>query len=162
MKSDFELNVSDELITYYAKRHFNPGIAELLFWRRLMNIKNTDRHIDIGNTYTITEKIIVADEYHEVAVFIIKNGNGEAEACLVYRRKDGKVSETLLRAKITFKYVNDPYSAYDGMKKGAVVNLLIGNADELMNPSNDEKKLVSAAYDTVMSSKDYGVPCIHF
>ena len=158
--NNIDFKVADEAVDFEAKKLGVPELLELDFWRKLMSHKY-DRSIDLGGLYELTETVIVSDDHREIAAFVIDKEytNGEAEIILVNREPDGSNSWALLRTGIRFNYVNDPYSAYDGMKKGFKMRVFSGyDSDKFANLDAPDRELLKKAVKKVLTSKDFGLP----
>lgn len=163
--SNIDFKVADETIDFAAKKLGVPELLELNFWRYLMNSKY-DKSIDLGRLYELTETVIVSDGRYEIAAFVIdkEHTNSEAEIILVHRKTDGSDSWALLRTRIRFNYINDPYSAYDGMKKGFKMRVFGGyDSTKFANLDAPTTELLRKAVKKVLTSEDFGLPgSIHY
>lgn len=161
---NIDFKVADEAIDFEAKKLGVPELGELGFWRKLMNHKY-DKSIDLGRLYELTETVIVSDARHEIAAFVIdkEHTNGEAEIILVHRKTDGSNSWALLRTRIRFNYVHDPYSAYDGMKKGFKMRVFSGyDSNKFANLDAPTTEMLKKAVDEVLTSPRFGLKSIYF
>ena len=158
--NNIDFKIADEAIDFEAKELGVPELLELDFWRKLMSHKY-DRSIDLGGLYELTETVIVSDDHREIAAFVIDKEytNGEAEIILVHRETDGSNSWALLRTRIRFNYVDDPYSAYHGMKKGFKMRVFGGyDSTTFANLDAPTTELLKKAVRKVLTSEDFGLP----
>lgn len=134
------------------------GFSKPDFWKRLLNI-HFDNSTWIPGSYGLWEKKLAAVSYGynnnrtiELIEYVIRNVSKDTvEIFLVGRHVDSKIDDELLgKAEISYSYVHDDYSAYDGLKNGIKIKAFLTPASGYFND------LYVKAYENIMSGKDFG------